>query len=535
MGRVGNLIRALLGAAYRAYRRVPVRWRLGGGSAALTFVILAGFAGVTDVLTNRQYRRSLYAKGTSNIAELAQKLNAAYYPAGHTVECQFDIFTFAESDDAQIRVFAANPSHKLLCSQRTSLQTLDPVNRRPFFSPRLAAEAARRSQAYFENGYRVNVEQVPVSWKPVHPEGYTSAYLIYALPLSSLNETISEVRLFLTAGVVGGAILALLAGLIVAQRAMRPIASLTEAAREIERTRDATLRIPHPEAEDEVAELARTLESMLGALNAARNESETALVRQREFVADASHELRTPLTSVLANLELLADELSGEQADSANAALRSTRRMRRLVADLLLLARADVGRFQALKPTDLGLCLTDAAAEITPALTEHELMIDARPATVRGITDDLHRLILNLIENAISHTPPGTHINASTVISGGRPTLIVQDDGPGIPPSLQHRVFERFVRGGGDTGHGPRGTGLGLSIVRAVADVHQATVLMESIPEFEGTRFTVTFPRVTQSAATPETGSPESDEPEPEPAQTSTTTGRTIGRRRNRS
>ena len=69
-------------------------------------------------------------------------------------------------------------------------------------------------------------------------------------------------------------------------------------------------------------------------------------MRQREFVADASHELRTPLTSVLANLELLADELEGEQADSAKSALRSTRRMRRLVADLLLLARADVGRQQ---------------------------------------------------------------------------------------------------------------------------------------------------------------------------------------------
>ncbi len=77
-------------------------------------------------------------------------------------------------------------------------------------------------------------------------------------------------------------------------------------------------------------------------------------MRQREFVADASHELRTPLTSVLANLELLADELEGEQADSAKSALRSTRRMRRLVADLLLLARADVGRQQQRRPTDLG-------------------------------------------------------------------------------------------------------------------------------------------------------------------------------------
>ena len=89
---------------------------------------------------------------------------------------------------------------------------------------------------------------------------------------------------------------------------------------------------------------------MLGALDAARSETQAMLERQREFVADASHELRTPLTSVLANLELLAEELDGEQADTAEAALRSTRRMRRLVGDLLLLARADARRAPAARP-----------------------------------------------------------------------------------------------------------------------------------------------------------------------------------------
>ena len=129
-----------------------------------------------------------------------------------------------------------------------------------------------------------------------------------------------------------------------AQRAIRPIAELTDAAREIERTGDPTRRIPHPEAEDEVAELALTLDGMLAALVPRPRRHRGGTARQREFVADASHELRTPLTSVLANLELLADELDGEQADSAKSALRSTRRMRRLVGDLLLLARADADR-----------------------------------------------------------------------------------------------------------------------------------------------------------------------------------------------
>ena len=150
-------------------------------------------------------------------------------------------------------------------------------------------------------------------------------------------------RLFLAFGVFGGTLLAFLGGLVVAQRAMRPITGLTRAAREVARTRDPDITLPKPQANDEVADLARTFEDMLRELSAAREETEATLVRQRKFVADASHELRTPLTSILANLELLEAELAGEQRDMADSALRSSKRMRRLVGDLLLLARADAG------------------------------------------------------------------------------------------------------------------------------------------------------------------------------------------------
>ena len=137
------------------------------------------------------------------------------------------------------------------------------------------------------------------------------------------------------------------------QRAMRPIAGLTRAAREVARTRDPDITLPKPQANDEVAELAHTFEDMLRELGAAREETEETLARQRKFVADASHELRTPLTSILANLELLEAELAGEQRDMADSALRSSRRMRRLVGDLLLLARADAGRDVPRGPVDL--------------------------------------------------------------------------------------------------------------------------------------------------------------------------------------
>jgi signal transduction histidine kinase len=300
------------------------------------------------------------------------------------------------------------------------------------------------------------------------------------------------VKLFLAFGVLGGAALALLAGLATAGRAMEPIAELTEAARRIERARDPSLTIPHPESDDEVAELARTLESMLHALNEARSETEATLHRQREFVADASHELRTPLTSVLANLELLEEVLEGEQKEAAASALRSSRRMRRLVADLLLLARADAGRVTAHSPVDLSDIVTDAAAELEPVAGDHEISVVAPPgAEVSGARDELHRLVLNLLENALRHTDPGTAVEASVERRNGEVVLSVEDDGPGIPAELHDKVFERFFRGAGDRSGS---SGLGLSIVRAVAESHHGNVTLEPPLDGRGARFVVRLP-----------------------------------------
>ena len=511
MENLGSSIRSAARATFSAYRRLPVRWRLGAGSAALTLVILAGFAGVADILIEQQVGNQFVAKMDSKAARLPNAVQARVL--GGEFNCYGDLPDLAAGDNAEIRVFS--PTGNLLCSQLTGRDGTTPVNT-PAFTP------PTRSAIYHEHGFRVMTQRL--SWR-VGRHRRDHAWLLYAQPLSSTSGLISKVRLFLSLGVVGGAILALLAGLYVARRAMRPITELTGAAREIELTRDPTLRIPQPEADDEISELARTLEGMLGALDAARTESETALARQREFVADASHELRTPLTAVLANLELLADELDGEQAESANSALRSTRRMRRLVGDLLLLARADAQRTRPLEPTDLAEVLTDVAGELGAVAESHFVTIDPGPAIVLGNRDDLHRLALNLLDNTLNHTPPGTSVNASTGMIDGVPTLTVEDDGPGIPAEMREHVFDRFVRVGGDRSGGGRGTGLGLAIVRAVADAHGATVTLASADVGSGTRFEIAFP--TPPALKAGVVEPEN--------QTSTTTGSTIGRRRSRS
>jgi signal transduction histidine kinase len=325
------------------------------------------------------------------------------------------------------------------------------------------------------------------------PVAQPVGYVQYAKPEQSIQTTVNRVRLFLALGVFGGTLLAFLGGMLVARRAMRPIAGLTRAAREVARTRDPDITLPKPQANDEVADLANTFEDMLGELSAARGETEATLARQRKFVADASHELRTPLTSILANLELLESELAGEQRDMADSALRSSRRMRRLVGDLLLLARADAGREQPRGPVDLAAVAGEAAQEAAALSDEHPLALDLpSPVMVQGVADDLHRLAGNLIENALIHTPSGTPVTVSVRREGADAVLEVADRGPGVPESMRERVFERFARGDGDTA--PRGSsGLGLAIVRAVTDAHLGRVELGAA-EGGGARFVVTLP-----------------------------------------
>ena len=447
----------------------------------LTFVILAGFAAIVGVLTTRQVRGQFNDEVRSAVDQLRSELNLRWIGGSNSglLECNrtVKLSDYASAEHAQIRIY--DDDGVLLCTQnQVKIKGQKALPATPSFPPPTTAGT------FQELGYRVAARQLKVS-----PSGQVT--LLYARPLSDVDHTLARVQFFLLLGVLGGTVLALLAGLATAQRAMRPIAQLTEAAREIERTRDPTLRMPHPEADDEIEELARTLEGMLQSLDAARSETQAMLDRQREFVADASHELRTPLTSVLANLELLAEELEGEQAETAQAALRSTRRMRRLVGDLLLLARADANRVQPHHPTDLADVLLEAASELGPMADDHDLSIDARPVVVSGARDDLHRLTLNLVENAVRHTPPGTRVRASTASEDGDAVLTVEDDGPGIPPELQDRVFERFVRGGRDGG---RGSGLGLAIVRAVAESHGGSVTLEPPETSTGTRLVTRIP-----------------------------------------
>jgi signal transduction histidine kinase len=325
-------------------------------------------------------------------------------------------------------------------------------------------------------------------------------YIQYARSTLSVDSTVHKLWLFLGLGVLGGTVLAALAGMAVASRAMRPIAAVTATAREIATTRDPSQRMPAPETDDEVGELTVTLEQMLRQLDAARSETEQMMQAQREFVADASHELRTPLTSILANLELLQERLDeleqrGEEGEMVASALRSSRRMSRLVSDLLLLARADAGRTGARRECDLSEVAAAAVSEVRPVADGRRLTIDDEgPVPVEGDPDELHRLALNLLDNGLRHTPEGTEIRVSVERRNGDAVLEVSDDGPGLPAGMEDQVFSRFVRGNGPADlAADTGTGLGLAIVKAVATSHGGDVDAGASPS-GGARFTVRLP-----------------------------------------
>ena len=461
------------------FDRLPIRVRLAGVSALLTFVILLAFAVAIGSLTVHRIRSDFNRQVAATAEELPQQLHIKITSNGKI--------------ETPLADFTANHGHGGILSLDGRVLQQEPSTAPTFGEPSAAPHTI--------NGYRVISERALVR-NAATGELFGSMIVEYGRRVSDTEATVKRVELFLLLGVIAGSVLALMAGIAIARRAMSPIAALTGAAAGIARTRDPSRHIPVPAADDEVSELARTLEGMLRELDAARSETETMLARQRRFVADASHELRTPLTSVLANLELLAEALKGDEGEAARSALRSSQRMRRLVADLLLLARTDAARAQPHEPYDLAQIVAEAAGELSALSREHEITLDVRPARVRGARDELHRMVVNLIENAIRHTPAGTEISIATrTLADGRVELVVADNGPGVPPAIAPTLFERFVRGAGEVSGS---FGLGLAIVQAVARSHGGSV--ELVPSERGTRFLVCLPAIAepQSTSAPE-------------------------------
>jgi signal transduction histidine kinase len=272
---------------------------------------------------------------------------------------------------------------------------------------------------------------------------------------------------------------------IVTGRALRPVEAIREQVGDIT---DGHLdrRVPVPEADDEIARLARTMNEMLARLEVSR-------ARQQRFVSDASHELRSPLATIRHELELLlTDPDRADVHPMAEGLMAECLRMQALVDDLLLLARSDESaaprRERAVDLDDLVL------AEAERLRSRGAVRVDATHVSAGQVVGDagqLARLVRNLADNAERHARGAVGFDLDT--RDGVVVLAVRDDGAGVAGVDRARVFERFTRLDDARARGTGGSGLGLSIVAQVVTAHGGSVTVDDAPG-GGARFTVTLP-----------------------------------------
>ncbi len=270
--------------------------------------------------------------------------------------------------------------------------------------------------------------------------------------------------------------------------ALAPMARLTAAARQIAATGHYHLRVPQPRQNDEVGQLAATINDLIATVG-------RTLGQQRQLLADTSHELRSPLTVVLANLDLLRRELRPEERQiSVDEASTEARRMKRLVNDLLLLAQPDAAQAIARAPLAFDALVAETVATVARQAPQHRLTLRARtPVRLSGDAERLTQAVRNVLENAVRYTPPGTEVAVEVGSAGGQATLAVADSGPGIAPEHLPLVWDRFYRVDKARSRAAGGSGLGLAIVKFIVEAHGGAVCMHSTLE-QGTTVRLLLP-----------------------------------------
>ncbi len=330
---------------------------------------------------------------------------------------------------------------------------------------------------------------------------------IVAIPLTGLDRIASQMLVALLLSTMAAVAAAVLVTRYVVARTVRPLHDVASVAGEVSRREldrgevDLDLRVPATSTNPstEVGRVGSALNYMLDNIESALAARQASEMKVRQFVADASHELRNPLAAIRGYAELTRRGRSDLPTDAQFAMSRiesESERMSKLVDDLLLLARLDNGPALNLAPVDLTDVVGNAVADAQVAGPDHEwdLQVPESDVVVLGDRFRLHQVVANLLANARTHTPPGTHVTTSVGIDGIFAVVQVVDDGPGIAPEILPRVFERFVRADAARARKQQGqsTGLGLSIVSAVVAAHGGRVSVESAPG--RTAFTVRVP-----------------------------------------
>jgi signal transduction histidine kinase len=356
-----------------------------------------------------------------------------------------------------------------------------------------AFQAAQNGETWMETTI-VEGERILIYTVPILVRGQLTEILQMGRSLTTRDQSISALGTnLLLAGIVAVAV-AFGLGWVLAGMSLRPIHRLTQTAQTIGVERDFSRRVEHAGPDDEVGRLAKTLNNMLSELQAAYQQVGQALEMQRRFVADVSHELRTPLTTINGNVELLrrVPPISAEDRSEVLTDMASeSKRLMRLVNDLLALARADARRPIQSEAVLIKPIVEEACRQARLLAPDRELACDVlADVLVMGQADAIKQILLILLDNAIRHADGPIIITSA--VAQKRVTVSVRDSGPGIEPEALPYLFERFSPGRASGEE--HGTGLGLAIAKALVEAQGGTLTVGS-QRGEGSAFSVTLPQ----------------------------------------
>lgn len=391
-----------------------------------------------------------------------------------------------------------NPSLELFDTRgRRNLHRPGPPGKLPL-SPR-ALKNALGGVATFETVKRTGPYPFRVLTMPVIKAGRVTNLVQVGISLGNVIKTRRRFLLIMGAVLPLGLLLATAGGWILAQRVLKPVDAMTQAARRISGEHLAE-RLQEPGTGDELDRLAQTLNEMFARLD-------DYLRQTRQFSADAAHELQTPLTILKGEIEvaLRSPRTPAEYQEVLKSSLEEIDRISSLVAGLLLLARADRGVLRLdLKPLELHALLAEVGAQMRLLAENHGVSLDygvVEPALIQGDREHFKRLLLNLIDNAIKYTPPGGRVTLALSCDGDWAHLAVSDSGVGLSPEEQEQIFNRFYRAAPARSQSGGGAGLGLSIAQSLAVAHGGEIQVESTPG-QGSTFTVSLPGECQTKVT---------------------------------
>ncbi|MGW5386374.1 sensor histidine kinase [Nocardia sp. NPDC003963] len=333
------------------------------------------------------------------------------------------------------------------------------------------------------------------------------------LPLQENQRTVAGLVLIeVLTGAVALLILAVL-GYLVVRRSLRPLHTVEQTAAAIA-AGDLHRRVPVRGVDTEVDHLAQSLNVMLsqiqlavGATEASEEHARRSEAKMRRFVADAGHELRTPLTTIRGFAELYRQGASTDAGALLARVETEAQRMGLMVEDLLMLARLDSDRPLDRVPVDMLAVAAEVVHNAAAVAVQHKAAPDepdrrirldvdggAGASIVLGDAARLHQILMNLVANAVRHTPPGTPVTVRLSAAGDEVHVDIVDTGPGLSSEDADRVFERFYRVDSSRNRASGGSGLGLSIVQALVVAHGGRVGVHETPG-GGATFSVALPR----------------------------------------